>query len=101
MAMLTQGPSVVIGIFPSFFLQGVAQASWGNCPSSHPYAFQKGNLCCHYPMESLNTKGYMCFSSFVDQRSECCFDNKDMKCPSGKCLDYECENDSALFLLLS
>ena len=62
----------------------------GNCPKSHPFAYNNGNHCCQVNHEKYyEPLGIACDGSTIDGNSQCCEDNRYTACTDRPCGDYE------------
>ena len=62
----------------------------GNCPKSHPFAYNNGNHCCQVNREKYyEPLGIACDGSTIDGNSKCCEDNRYTACTDRPCGDYE------------
>ena len=73
------------------FLSVALPFDFGNCPSSHPFAFNSGNDCCKHAMQDAKTGSTGCNSGYIDRESRCCFRGESTTCRKKPCLDFSCE----------
>ena len=69
----------------------------GQCPASHPWAFDDGKMCCKNNMEKQNANNPQCKDGqLISRSSKCCKDAQYVECPSFpknkiKCEDFRIE----------
>lgn len=63
-----------------------------NCPIRYPYAYFNGRYCCQFKKEKIvfehrDNPDNRCDGSGLSSKSECCLDNKFVRCPFSTCTD--------------
>lgn len=58
----------------------------GECPSTHPFAYDGGHMCCNVNKE--NYRGIAgCNEEWFTEQSNCC-DQDEKRCPKKGCVDH-------------